>query len=60
VPLGRRIWLVLVVGIVLALVSVFADQIGLGRTPNFGWKQTVGLIIGLVLVVVAWWRMRGT
>jgi hypothetical protein len=57
----KWIWLVLVVvGIVLALVSVFADQIGLGRTPNFGWKQTVGLIIGLVLVVVAWWRMRGT
>jgi hypothetical protein len=51
-------WLVLVVGVLLALISIFADQIGLGATPGFGWKQTLGLVIGLVLVVLAVWRMR--
>jgi uncharacterized membrane protein len=52
------VWLVLAVGILLALVSLFADQIGLGKTPGFGWKQSLGLVIGLVLAVVAIWRMR--
>ena len=48
----------LVVGILLALVSIFADQIGLGATPGFGWKQTLGLVVGVVLAVLAVWRMR--
>jgi hypothetical protein len=48
-----------VVGIVLALASLFADRIGLG-TPGFGWKQTLGLVIGVVLIVVALWRWPGT
>jgi hypothetical protein len=51
-------WLVLVVGVLLALISIFADQIGLGATPGFGWKQTLGLVIGVVLVGLAVWRMR--
>jgi uncharacterized membrane protein len=53
-------WFVLVVGIALALGAVFADQLGLGRTPGFGWKQTLGLVVGVALIVVASWRQRGT
>jgi hypothetical protein len=52
------VWLVLVVGALLALVSIFADQLGLGATPGFGWKQTLGLVIGILLVGLAVWRMR--
>jgi uncharacterized membrane protein len=51
-------WIVLVVGVVLALISIVADQIGLGSMPGFGWKQTLGLIVGVVLAVLAVWRMR--
>lgn len=51
-------WLVLVVGVLLALISIFADQIGLGTMPGFGWKQTLGLVVGVVLIVLAVWRMR--
>lgn len=51
-------WTVLVVGVLLALISIFADQIGLGTTPGFGWKQTLGLVVGVVLAVLAVWRMR--
>jgi hypothetical protein len=53
------IWLMLAVGILLALISLFADGIGLGSTPGFGWKQTLGLAIGVVVIVAALWRMRG-
>ena len=51
-------WLMLVVGVVLALISIFADRIGVGATPGFGWKQTLGLLIGLALFVLGLWRMR--
>jgi uncharacterized membrane protein len=51
-------WIVLAVGVLLALISIFADQIGLGTTPGFGWKQTLGLVVGVVLAVLGVWRMR--
>ena len=52
---SRRAWssLVLVVGIVLALVSIFADRLGLGAEPGFGWKQTLGLLVGPALAVLS-------
>jgi hypothetical protein len=49
-------WLMLVVGLVLAIISIFADRIGLGATPGFGWKQTLGLLIGVALIVLGLWR----
>ena len=45
-------WLVLVVGVLLAVISTFADQLGVGAMPGFGWKQTLGLAVGLALVVI--------
>jgi hypothetical protein len=38
----------LLVGVLLFLVSVLADSIGIG-VPGFGWKQLVGLVVGVVL-----------
>jgi hypothetical protein len=38
-------------GTLLILVSLFADALGLGREPRFGWKQGVVLVVGLALVV---------
>ncbi len=49
-------WLMLVVGVVLAFISIFADRIGLGATPGFGWEQTLGLVIGAALILVGLWR----
>lgn len=44
-------------GILLALVSLFADVLGVGGEPGFGWKQTLGLVVGAGLVAIAiWWR----
>jgi hypothetical protein len=56
----RRGWalLVLVVGILLAFVSLFADPLGVGGEPGFGWKQTLGLVVGVALAAFGWWRTR--
>ncbi len=51
-------WLMLAAGVVLAFVSIFADQIGVGATPGFGWKQKLGLLAGVALVALGLWRMR--
>jgi sulfite exporter TauE/SafE len=42
----------IVIGVILAIVSALADQIGLGApTSTFGWKQLLGLVLGIILVV---------
>jgi hypothetical protein len=49
---------ILVVGVLLALVSLFADPLGIGGEPGFGYKQTAGLVVGLALAVAGCWRLR--
>ena len=42
----------IIVGAILALVSALADQVGLGApTSTFGWKQLLGLVLGIILIV---------
>jgi hypothetical protein len=54
----------IVVGLVLLVVSLFADQLGLGASGSgFGWKQLLGTIVGAGLCVggaLGWWRMART
>lgn len=56
----RRTWsgLMLVAGLLLALASLFADPLGVGATPGFGYKQTLGLVVGAALVVLGVWPRR--
>ena len=49
---------IVVLGAWLALLSIFADALGVGGEPGFGWKQTIGLVVGLGLVVFGLWRRR--
>lgn len=51
---GRILALIfIVVGLLLALVSAFADQVSLGAVGSgFGWKQLLGLVVGVILAVV--------
>lgn len=47
----------LVVGLALTVGSVFADALNLGGGgEGLGWKQLIGVIVGLVLLLagVAW------
>jgi hypothetical protein len=49
--------IVLVTGILLTVGSVFADQLNLtGGGVGLGWKQLIGVVVGLVLALLggAW------
>jgi peptidoglycan/LPS O-acetylase OafA/YrhL len=47
-------------GLFLVLISLFADPLGLGRSPAFGWRQTLGVVVGaLVVIAGVYLRRRG-
>lgn len=49
--------LMLIVGVLLTVGSIFADQLNLtGGGVGLGWKQLIGAIVGLVLALLggAW------
>jgi hypothetical protein len=53
--LGR---VVIGVGLLLLLIALFADSLGLGRSPGVGWKQTLGAVVGVLVVVVRAYLLR--
>ena len=50
--------ILVVLGVVLLLVAVFADTLGFGAGRGFGWKQIVGSVVGVVVAVVGAWLAR--
>ena len=51
--------IVLVAGLLLVILSITADAVGIGAEPGFGWKQTLGVILGvLVAAAAAWWTWK--
>ncbi len=49
----------IVVGALLALVSVFADAIGFGAPGStFGWKQLLGTVLGAIILIAGVILMR--
>ncbi|MEW5877490.1 MAG: hypothetical protein AB1751_05440 [Acidobacteriota bacterium] len=50
--------LLFAVGLLLALLAAFADPLGLGGAPGFGWKQGLGLVVGLAVAVLGWLLMK--
>jgi hypothetical protein len=51
-------WTVVGLGVLLVLVSLFANPLGLGRHPGFGWKQWLVLIIGAAVIMVGVYLLR--
>ena len=51
-------WIMLVIGAVLAIVSLAADSIGVGGAPGFGFKQIGGTVAGAILAVAGFWMTR--
>jgi type IV secretory pathway VirB2 component (pilin) len=37
------------VGIVVVTVAALGNQIGLGESDAFGWKQILGVVVGVVI-----------
>jgi hypothetical protein len=63
--LGQRIPQALVVlGALLALGAIFADEIGFsGGGDGFGWKQLIATIVGLIIALFGislWFRPTGS
>ena len=48
----------MIVGIVIVLPAAFADPLGLGRSPGFGWRQTLGVIVGAVVILAGVYLRR--
>lgn len=53
----RRNWARLVTGTLVGVVFLTADLVGIGAAPGFGWKQVLGTLAALALVVPAAWRI---
>jgi len=49
---------VLVIGVLLFLVSAFADALGIGGSPGIGWKQILGVIVGVAVAAYGLMKMR--
>ena len=55
--------IVMVIGLLLVLGSIFADSIGLsGGGDGYGWKQLIATIVGLVILLsgAGMWMRRKT
>jgi len=44
-------WILVGVGVLLVLISALADSAGLGRSPGFGWRQGLGVAIGVLVIL---------
>jgi hypothetical protein len=58
---AKRLPLVVIaLGVIIVLVSIFADSIGLsGGGDGYGWKQLLATIVGLVILVSGLgWALR--
>ena len=47
--------LLIALGVVIAVVSLAADVIGIGNQLGIGWKQLLGAVIGLIVVLIGVW-----
>src|SRR4029450_13165378 len=51
--------LVLGLGVLVVLVSALADVLRIGGEPGFGYKQGVGVVVGIALIIAGpWWGVR--
>jgi hypothetical protein len=52
-------WILMAIGVILVVVSAFADRLGFGLEPTrFGWKQALGLAFGVVAFVAGLYLRR--
>jgi hypothetical protein len=46
------------VGVVVLVLSLFADQIGFGSYPGINSAQLVGIALGLAVLIFGYWLGR--
>ena len=48
--------IIIILGLLLAIVSLAADALGIGGAPGIGWKQILGTVVGVLIAVGGvWW-----
>ena len=52
-------WIVIGAGVLVVLIAAFADPMGLGRSAGFGWRQTLGVVVGALVVLAGVYLRRG-
>ncbi len=52
-------FVLIAVGIIILLLSLFADPLGIGGYPGVGVKQIGGIIVGLVIIIAGYlWQRK--
>jgi len=51
-------WVLVGVGVLLVLISALANSLGLGVHPGFGWKKTLGVVVGALIIVAGLYLRR--
>ncbi len=44
-------YVLVAVGIVLLIIGAFADSLGFGGVPGFGWKQILAALAGVIAII---------
>ena len=46
----------ILLGLLLAILSLSADVLGIGNGAGIGWKQILGMVVGVLIALGgAWW-----
>lgn len=53
-------WALFAAGVVLIVVSLGADYAGVGEGTRFGYKQSIGAVVGAVLAIVGLANPKGS
>ena len=48
----------MIVGILIVVISGLADPLGPGRSPGFGWRQALGVIVGALVIAAGVYLRR--
>ena len=51
-------WIVVGAGLLVGVIALFADPLGLGRSPGFGWLQLLGVVVGALVVLAGLYLWR--
>jgi len=51
-------WTLIGLGVLLVLISAFANPLGLGGHPGFGRKKALGVVIGAAVVLIGLYVRR--
>ena len=45
---------VIAIGVIVVAVAALADPFGIGGSDTFGWKQIVGVVVGVAVIAAGY------